>query len=131
MGTWRGCRSAQSLLVCLLAAWGGNPCYGQATSRWKRVWKVSVAVLAAANVADASTSAGCYEANPLLQNRQRQFSAGRAIAVKSAASGGLLLVQLLMMKRRPEERLEKPAAILNFAAAAAVGSVSYRNTKTR
>src|SRR5512139_2901116 len=124
MGIWRG------FLVCLLAAGSLNPCYSQAKGGWKKVWKASVAVLAAVNVADASTSFGRYEANPLLRNGQGQCSAGRAIAVKSAASGGLLLVQALLLKRMPEERLEKPAAIVNFAAAATVGAVAYRNTKT-
>lgn len=88
-----------------------------------------MAVLAAANVMDARSSVGRYETNPLLQNGQGRFSVGRGIAVKSAASGGMILVQLLLQKRMPEQRLEKQAAIVNFAAAAAVGATAYKNTK--
>jgi hypothetical protein len=40
-------------------------------------------------------------------------------------------VQVLFLKRMPEQRLEKPAAIVNLAAAAAVGVTAYRNTKVR
>jgi ABC-type Fe3+ transport system permease subunit len=49
--------------------------------------------------------------------------------VKSAASGGIILAQVLLMRRMPQERLEKPAAIVNFAAAATVGAIAYRNTR--
>jgi hypothetical protein len=41
----------------------------------------------------------------------------------------MILVQLLLQKQKPEQRLEKPAAIVNFAAAAVVGATAYRNTK--
>lgn len=126
----KSCRlAAHGLLVCLLAAGSAHPCFGQTKRGWKKIWGVSLAVLATAHVMDARSSVGRYEANPLLQNGQGRFSTGRGIAVKSATSGGIILVQLLLQKRRPEQRLEKPAAIVNFAAAAAVGAAAYRNTK--
>ena len=90
-----------------------------------------MAVLATANVMDARTSMGGLETNPLLRNGHGRFSAGRAVAVKSAASGGMVLVQLLLLRRMPEHRLEKPAALANFAAAAVVGVTAYRNTKNQ
>jgi hypothetical protein len=124
------CRlAAHGLLVCLLVAGSAQACFGQTKRGWKKVWTVSVAVLGAVNVMDARSSAGGLETNPLLRNGQGRFSAGRAVAVKSAASGGMVLVQLLLLRRMPEQRLEKPAAIANFVAAAAVGATAYRNTK--
>jgi hypothetical protein len=120
--------AVHGLLVCLLVAGSAYPCFGQTKRGWKKIWTVSVAVLATAHVMDARSSVGRYEANPLLQNGQGRFSAGRGIALKSAASGGMILLQLLLQKRRPEQRLEKQAAIVNFAAAAVVGATAYRNT---
>lgn len=125
----RSCRlAAHGLLVCLLVAGSANVCFGQKKRGWKKVWTISVAVLAVVNVMDARSSAGGLETNPLLRDGQGRFNAGRAAAVKSAASGGIVLVQLLLMKRMPEQRLERSAAIANFAAAAAVGATAYRNT---
>jgi hypothetical protein len=121
--------AAHGLLMCLLAAGSAHQCFGQTKRGWTKVWTASVAVLAAVNVMDARSSVGRYETNPLLRDGQGRFSAGRAIAVKSVASGGIILMQVLLRKRMPEQRLEKPSAIVNFAAAAAVGAVAYRNTK--
>lgn len=129
MGKWSCRLAAHGLLVCLLAAGSAHPCFGQTKRGWKKIWTVSLAVLATAHVMDARSSVGRYEVNPLLQNGQGRYSTGRGIAVKSATSGGIILVQLLLQKRRPEQRLEKPAAIVNFAAAAVVGAAAYRNTK--
>jgi hypothetical protein len=113
-------------VVCLLAA---GTAQGQTGRGWKKAWIASVAALVTVNVLDARSSAGHYETNPLMQDSQGRFSPGRAIAVKSAASGGMILVQLLLRRRNPEQRLEKPSAIVNFAAAAAVGATAYRNTR--
>jgi hypothetical protein len=114
--------------VCLLVAGSTQACFGQKKRGWKKVWAVSVAVLAVVNVLDARSSAGGLETNPLLRDGQGRFNTRRAATVKSAASGGIVLVQLLLMKRMPEQRLEKSAAIANFVAAAAVGATAYRNT---
>jgi hypothetical protein len=129
MGIWNRRMAAHGLLVCLLVVGSTYPCFGETKRGWKKVWAVSVAALATAHVMDARSSMGRYEANPLLQNGQGQFSPGRGFAVKAAASGGMILVQMLLQRRRPEQRLEKQAAIVNFAAAAVVGATAYRNSK--
>ena len=129
MGLWK-CRLAVfGILVSLMAAGSAQPCFGQSKRGWKKVWTASVAVLAAVNVADARSSVGRYEMNPLLRDGQGRCSAGRTVAVKSAALGGMVLVQALLQRRMPQERLEKPSAIVNFAAAATVGAIAYRNTR--
>ena len=129
MEKWSCRLAAHGLLVCLLAVGSACPCFGESKRGWKKIWTVSVAVLATAHVMDARSSMGRFETNPLLQNGQGRFSTGRGIAVKSAASGGMIVVQLLLHRRRPDQGLEKQAAIVNFAAAAVVGATAYRNTK--
>jgi hypothetical protein len=88
-----------------------------------------VGALVAANVLDARSSMGGYETNPLLRDTQGRFSPGRTVMIKSAASGGMLLLQLLLHKKMPEQELEKPCAVVNFAAAAVVGATAFRNAK--
>jgi hypothetical protein len=126
MQSWSCRLAAHTLVVCLLAA---GTAQGQTGRGWKKAWIASVAALVTVNVLDAHSSAGHYETNPLLQNSQGRFSTGRAIAVKSVASGGLILVQLLLRRRNPEQGLEKTSAIVNFAAAGALGATAYRNTR--
>jgi hypothetical protein len=95
---------------------------------WQKLWSASVASVVAANVADAATSLGRYEGNPLLRNAQGRLSPGRVVLIKASGTGGLLLLQCILRRRMPHQRLEKPAAIINFTAAAAVGAVAYRNS---
>lgn len=123
----RNCRTAaRTLLVCLLATCIAQ---GQAKRPWRKAWIVSVGALVAVNVLDARSSAGRYETNPLLRDSQGRFNTRRTVMVKSAASGGMLLLQVALHRRLPEQSLEKPCALVNFAAAAAVGATAYRNTR--
>lgn len=118
--------AARTLLVCLLAV---GIAHGQTKRGWKKVWIVSVGALIAANVLDARSSVGRYETNPLLCDSQGRFNTRRSVAIKSAASGGMLVLQVVLHRRMPEQSLEKPSAVVNFAAAAAVGATAFRNTK--
>ena len=95
--------------------------------RGLRLW----GALIAANALDVPSSVGKYEANPLLRDSQGRFNTRRALMIKSAASGGMLALQVVFRKRMPERNLEKPYAVVNFAAAAAVGAATYRNTRIR
>jgi hypothetical protein len=121
--------AAQTLAVCLALTTAAQPSSAQERKIWKKLWAVSVAAVAAANIADAGYSAGRGESNPLLRNAHGGLSAQRAVLIKSAGTGGMILLQCILRKRMPEERLDKPAAIINFAAAGAVGAVAYRNSK--
>lgn len=123
----RSCNTAaRTLLVCLLAA---GIAHGQTKPRWKKVWIVSVGALIAVNVLDARSSVGRYETNPLLRDSQGRFNTRRTVMVKSAASGGMLLLQVVLHRRMPEQSLEKPSAVVNFAAATTIGATAYRNTR--
>ncbi len=117
---------ARVLVVCLCAA---ASVHAQTRRTWKKAWLASVATLVTVNVIDARSSVGRYETNPLLRDSYGRFSPPKAVAVKSVASGGLLLVQYLVLRKRPDQSLEKAAALVNFTAAAAVGTIAYRNTR--
>ncbi|MCL6545479.1 MAG: hypothetical protein K6T61_09620 [Bryobacteraceae bacterium] len=121
--------AAQTLAACLALTAGAQPSSAQERKVWKKLWAVSVTAVAAANIADAGYSLGRGESNPLLRNAQGGLSAQRVVLIKSAGTGGMILLQYILRKRMPEEKLDKPAAIINFAAAGAVGAVAYRNSK--
>ncbi len=112
-------------LVVVLAAnsFAASP----SSPRSKKVWILSAAILVAASFADAHTSLGRTEANPLLRNSQGNFNSSRALAFKSAAVGGSLALQICLTRSRPE--LRPTAAAVNFASAAALAAVAAHNTR--
>lgn len=95
--------------------------------RWSKVWFVSTLALSAATFLDLGTSVGRYEANPLLRGPGGRFSMSRGIALKSSLTGALIATEVLIQRFSPEARSEKPAAIVNFAGAAALGAIAARN----
>jgi hypothetical protein len=113
-----------ALLAVLFFNWTG---LAAAKSPWKKIWAASAAALVAGAALDASSSAGRIEANPLLRDSRGQFSAAKGIAIKALVTGGVLGVQALVMRKRPEARIEKPAALVNFAVAAALAGIAARN----
>ncbi|MGE5645826.1 MAG: hypothetical protein ACM336_08550 [Acidobacteriota bacterium] len=97
--------------------------------RWRTQWIISAVALTAANLLDAQSSAGAFEANPLMRNSQGRFATGRAFAYKSAASGGILLIEALLIRKNPS--YEKTAAIGNFVSAGALAGVAVRNSQVK
>lgn len=93
-------------------------------ANWKRVlYRVSQAALAAAHVADARTSMGLHEANPVLG---RGPFGTRQVLVKAGIAGAGLAVGELLARRNPGA-----VAVGNFAAAGVIGTVAYRNSTLR
>jgi len=88
----------------------------------KRLWKWSVAVLAAANTSDAISSFGRYELNPVLG--MGPFGA-RATGMKIGISAATVGVQYLILRRHPEAA--RKAAIWNFGMAGLTGGIAARN----
>lgn len=105
-----------------------QPARAEGEGAWKKLWSVSVATVVAANAADAATSLGRAESNPILRNAHGGLNVQRAAMIKASGTGGMLLLQYILLKRMRGSRLAKPAAVINFAAAAAVGAVAYRNS---
>src|SRR5258707_18727 len=66
-----------------------------------KLWKVSMAFVAAASAADAQSSLGRYELNPALRGTGGSFGV-KGIALKSAITGGSLGIQWLLMRHHPE-----------------------------
>jgi hypothetical protein len=92
-------------------------------SRWRAVWRVSQALLVAADAADAASSWGKNEANPLVRAGQR-FSYG-SLAIKLGALGGGLAAQHYILRKAPEQMPLFASA--NLAVAAMLGVVAGRN----
>ena len=84
----------------------------------------SMAAVTAAQTLDMHSSWSKYEANPLLRSADGRFGL-RGVAVKSGIAVGNLTVQTLILRKWPKAR--KAAAIINFAAAGAVGVIAVRN----
>ncbi len=95
-----------------------------AETRAASLWKTSVAVLAGATAADAATSIGRVELNPLLRSADGRFHA-RGVAIKAAITGGAVAAQWLML--RNNSKAGKYAAAANFAAASLFAGVAARN----
>jgi len=94
-------------------------------SRWRAVWRVSQVLLAGAEAADAASSWGKNEANPLLRAGQR-FSYG-SLAIKLGALTGGLAAQRYILRKAPNQTPLFASA--NLAAAAMLGVVARRNTQ--
>jgi hypothetical protein len=92
-------------------------------SRWRAVWRVSQALLAGADAADAASSWGKNEANPLVRAGPH-FSYG-SLAIKLGALTGGLAAQHYVLRKAPDQTPLFAAA--NLAAAAALSVVAARN----
>ena len=120
----------RSLSVCLFlasSAWGESRTlleHPQPAARPSRLWRWSVAALAAGSATDAWSSFGRHEANPLLQDPRGQFS-GRAIGIKAAIAGSGVTVQWLAFRKRPQ--MARAAAFTNFGMAGLFTGVAVRN----
>jgi hypothetical protein len=92
----------------------------------KKLWWASVATLAAASAADAGSSWGRQEMNPLLRGSNGRFST-RGIQLKSAIVGGVCLGQWLLLRRHPKAQKRLGAA--NFGMAALTAGAVIHNTR--
>jgi hypothetical protein len=93
----------------------------------KKFW-MSVAALGIATFADAYSSRGRVERNPLLQNEHGRFSAGRAMMIKSATAAGVVGLELWMMRRHPGPGTERASTFANFASAGIFAGVAVYNS---
>ena len=93
-----------------------------------RMWKASLAVMAAASAADLLTSMGKRERNPLLQSADGRFRA-RGMAIKSAITGGAIASQMYLLRKNPEAT--PYAALANIALSGLFTSVAVHNLGNR
>jgi hypothetical protein len=97
-------------------------------SRWKKAWAWSAAALMAATAADAATSMGGYELNPLLRGPGGQFGT-RGMAIKLGVACAVIGAQYFLLKKKPEQAPYAFAA--NAAAAGLLSGVAVRNARLR
>src|SRR5579864_8863055 len=88
----------------------------------RRIWKWSIAVLAAANAGDAMSSMGRYELNPVLG---RGTFGIRATGIKISIPAATIGVEYLILRRHPEAM--RKAGWLNFGMAGVTTGVSVHN----
>jgi len=94
-----------------------------ASRRWHVVWGVSQGLLAGADAADAATSWGKYETNPLVRTGH-SFGYG-SLAIKLGALGGGLAAQHLIHRKSPDRA--PLFATGNLASAALLGAAAVHN----
>jgi hypothetical protein len=91
----------------------------------------SLAVLAAAKVADYQTSVDChcYESNPLFQTHTGRYDAPKALGVNLAVFGGIAAFELVWMHKHPTSPLLVSFAAFNSTVAVGTAHVAYRNSQ--
>lgn len=96
--------------------------------KWKRPWLTPMRAfeisLAGGIVADATSSWGCFESNPLLRSADGRFGA-KGVAIKAGISGGGLLLAHLLHRKYP--KLEKPLTFAFGGGSAWLHGVAIRN----
>ncbi|MEP7363052.1 MAG: hypothetical protein ABI972_07345 [Acidobacteriota bacterium] len=92
--------------------------------RPNRLWKTSLAVMAAASALDLVSSLGRRELNPLLRGGDGRFGA-RGFAFKSGLTGGALITQMLLMRNNPHAA--PYATVANFGMAGVFTSAVLHN----
>lgn len=97
--------------ILVVAALGSAPL--SAADRWRKLWKVSVGVLAMTSSIDAASSWDAREANPVLAGPNGRFGA-RGVAIKASIAGAVAVSQIVLTRRQP--------AAAPYAAAVNLGS---------
>jgi hypothetical protein len=121
-----------TLIACLLCA---VPAFAEVHSplvhpkpgaRPSKLWRLSIGALAMGSAADAWSSHGRMEANPILSGPSGRF-AGRAIGIKVATVGIVVGAQWLAQRRH--SGTARAAAVTNFAMAGLFSGVAIRNAR--
>jgi hypothetical protein len=116
-------QSAAAFLVLSIALMPRAASAADRPSRWRAAWRMSQALLVGADAADAASSWGKNEGNPLLRAGPR-FSYG-SLAIKLGALTGGLLAQHYIVRSAPDRTALFASA--NLAGAALLGVVAAHN----
>ncbi|MEO8128551.1 MAG: hypothetical protein ABJF23_07300 [Bryobacteraceae bacterium] len=87
--------------------------------------RISMAVLAAATVADTASSWNRRELNPLLQGPNGRFGA-KGMSLKFGLAGSVISVQWLVTRKAPQT--ERTFAITNLALSGLLSGVAIHNS---
>lgn len=113
-----GCRVIITLLVLV------GSCRAQSA-----LWKSSVVILSASEVADIASSArpGLYENTAFLRGPNGGIDVGKAVAVKGSLVAVMAIVEWVMTRHHPERA--KIFSTINFNAAEYVSSDAAQNMR--
>ena len=114
----------QKRILALLMLTAGMLSAQGAESGGKRLWKWSLAAVAAGNTADLMTSMGRHELNPVLGIGTFGL---RATGIKIGISTATIGMQYLLVRRRPQAA--RKLAYVNFGMAAATGGAAAYNVR--
>jgi hypothetical protein len=114
------------LVLCACTLQAQDSAFLNHTPAAKRLWHVSLASLAAANVMDVQSSWGKHELNSPLASANGTFGA-RGALMKSGFQGGLMGLEMLVLRRHPNRTLCRFLAVVNFGAAAVVAGTTVHN----
>ena len=95
----------------------------EANHAGRALWIASVAALAVANIADASSSWSKNEGNRVLAGGGGTFGA-KGAAIKGGINAAWIAGQVIALRKNKAHR---STAIVNFAAASIFGALAYRN----
>lgn len=119
------------LTFFLLSSTFGRAEEWPANGKWhKRLWKASLAALAAGSAMDIQSSLGKHEMNAMLANGSGNF-AMQGIGLKLAIAGASAGTQHFLLKRNPSGSAYKMGAAINFAVAGALAGVAVHNYGTK
>jgi hypothetical protein len=133
---WRSGRIFLALICCALlsAAPGDSQVLDSKlgdgrvhSNKSRRLWKISMGVLAAVSIADASTSWNRMEANPLLQGPNGRFGT-RGLSLKMALVGSALTAQLLLA-RNPSVSV-RSMTVVNLSMSGLLAGAAAHNIRT-
>ncbi len=96
------------------------------SSHRSRSWKISAIVLVGALAADAATSWGKHEINPLVPTGGGTFG-GRSFGLKAGVTGGTLVAQYFLLKKQPHA--ERAATFANFGLSGLLTSAAVSNAR--
>lgn len=109
------------LIIALLAA----TAWAQRIPADNRAWTASVVAVASASAADAATSWGLHEVNPILRGSDGRFGA-KSVEIKAGLMAGMIVLEYLTRRQH-----RKAWTRLNLAAAGMFGVTAYRNESVR
>jgi hypothetical protein len=93
---------------------------------WRGAWRFAEAAVISGNAADARSSWGRYELNPVLG---RGTFGARQAAIKGISLAAILASQEAIARRTPAKA--KYFALGNLAGAAVLGGAAWRNERTK
>ena len=118
-------RRLVAFLLMAAGLWANNAAAADKAGwpRWRAVWRVSQVLLAGANAADAASSWGKAEANPLVRTGS-SFGYGSLAIKMGALAGGLTMQHFAMHKDAKQARL---MATANVAVSGVLAGVAVHN----